>query len=389
MCPIGQTGMRSLRRASGGARRLARAGRDAHALLLALLALAVGAVGRAGAQDLSARADAYLRARTPAPFSGVVLIARGDRVLFERAYGLADADLGVPNAPGLRFNIGSLTKPITAAAVLRLAQGGRLALEDSLCRFLFACPAAWRPVTLRHLLSHASGIPDLFGELPAAPADSLRAVVDAAARRHAADTLRHAPGARYAYSNFNYILLGYVLEAAGGAPWPSVLRREVFAPAGMADTEYDDVWRILPGRVRGYTLAGGKLRHVAYHDHGAYTAGGLLSSARDLLRLDRALSGGRLLADSLLRAMTTPGLGDYALGWQVIRAFGRTLRNHTGGTTGFASHLAHYDDGTTVIILSNVEEEPAKATACDLAAITFGLRPSPRAAGVSACRPLP
>jgi hypothetical protein len=84
--------------------------------------------------------------------------------------------------------------------------------------------------------------------------------------------------------------------------------------------------------------------------------------------------------------MTTPGPGDYGLGWQVIRVFGQRVRNHTGGVTGFASHLAHYDDGTTVILLSNVEDEPAKSTACDIAAVVFGLGPTPRDSGDPSCR---
>lgn len=348
------------------------------------------AASRAGwAQDVPDRLDAYLRHRPGPPFSGVVLVARGDSVLFHRAYGQADADLGIPNDVTLRFNIGSVTKPITATAVLRLAQRGALGLDHAVCRYLARCPEAWRSVTVRHLLSHHSGIPDLFGELPAAPVDSTRAVVDAAAARHLGDTLRFAPAERYAYSNFNYILLGYVLEVAGKAPWPQVLKREVLDPAGMVHTEYDDVWRILPGRVRGYQLRAGEPINTRYRDHAAYTAGGLLSTAEDLLRFSRALSAGRLLADSTLRRMVTPGLGDYGLGWQVIRVFGRTLRNHTGGLTGFASHLAHYDDGTTIVLLSNVEDEPAKATACDLAALVFGLQPSDRASGVTPCRAEP
>jgi CubicO group peptidase (beta-lactamase class C family) len=341
----------------------------------------------APAQDVDARIDRYLRERPGPGFSGVVLVAQGDSVLFERAYGMAEAELGVPLAVTHRFNIGSVTKPITAAAILRLTSRGDAALGDPICRFLPSCPDRWRSVSLRHLLSHTSGIPDLFGELPAAPADSLRAVVDAAIARHVADSLRSSPGDRYAYSNFNYILLGYVLEVVGGRPWPEVLEREVFTPAGMSNTEYDDVWSVLPGRARGYELREGRLRNTRYHDHAAYTAGGLLSTARDLLRFDRALSTGRLIPDSLVRAMTTPGPGDYGLGWQVIRVFGQRVRNHTGGVTGFASHLAHYDDGTTVILLSNVEDESAKSTACDIAAVVFGLAPTPRDSADPSCRP--
>ncbi|MGE0554302.1 MAG: serine hydrolase domain-containing protein [Gemmatimonadales bacterium] len=349
---------------------------------LGLLAWVVLTAGVAHGQ--AEKIDRYLRNRTTAPFSGVVLIARGDTVLFERAYGFADADLGIALAPEHRLGIGSLTKPITATAILRLIERDALRLDTPIPERIAGVPSAWRSVSVEQLLSHRSGIPDLFGELPAAPADSLGAVVDAALARHVADSIRHPPGTRYAYSNFNYILLGYLLETVGGAGWEEMLAREVLRPAGMTRTEYDDVWRILPGRARGYRRSSGELRHVAYHDHAAYTAGGLLSTARDLLRFDRALTAGRLIGPSLLARMATPSLGDYGLGWQIIRAFGQRQRNHTGGVTGFASHLAHYDDGTVVIVLSNVEDEPVKALACDLAALAFGLAPSARA---PACRP--
>lgn len=348
---------------------------------LGLLAWAMLTAGAAhGQADLL---DRYLRTRTAGPFSGVVLLARGDTVLFERAYGLADADLGVAMAPEHRLGIGSLTKPITATAILRLIERGALRLDTPVSERIAGVPSAWRAVSVEQLLSHRSGIPDLFGELPAAPAESLGAVVDAALAGHVADSVRFPPGTRYAYSNFNYVLLGYLLETVGDARWEEVLAREVLRPAGMTRTVYDDVWRILPGRARGYRRGNGELRNVAYHDHAAYTAGGLLSTARDLLRFDRALTAGRLIEPSLLARMATPLLGDYGLGWQVIRAFGQRQRNHTGGVTGFASHLAHYDDGTVVIVLSNVEDEPVKAVACDLAALAFGLAPSARG---PACR---
>ncbi|MEX2179055.1 MAG: serine hydrolase domain-containing protein [Gemmatimonadaceae bacterium] len=357
-----------------------------HAHRGALIALAILACSRAGAQDFAARVAHYVQQRAPAPFNGVILVANSSGVVLHQAYGVAGADLGVALRPDHLFGIGSLTKPITAAAVMRLVERGALRLTDSVCNFLTPCPAAWRSVTLAHVLGHTSGIPDYFGELPAAPVDSTRAIIDRAAQRHLQDSLLSAPGTHYRYSNFNYVLVGYAMEVATGQRWESVLRAEILGPAGMEDTRYDDVWAIIPGRVRGYTMESGTLRHIRYRDHSAYAAGGLLSSASDLLRFDRALTGGALMSDSSFRRMTTPGYGEYGLGWQITRQFGRTVRNHTGGTNGFASHLATYDDGLTIIVLSNVESEAAKATACDIAALYHGLRLSERGAGQPACR---
>jgi CubicO group peptidase (beta-lactamase class C family) len=335
-------------------------------------------------RDAIPRVNDYLKHRPGPAFNGVVLIARNGDIIFEQGYGWADADLRVRNEPTMRFGIGSLTKPITAAAVMRFVDRGRFRLADPICLYIPHCPPPWRAVTLEHLLSHTSGIPDYFDELPAAPVDSTRAVISAAIERHREDQLRSRPGERYAYSNFNYFLLGYILESATGQLWQTVLQREVFAPAQMRETEYDDVRRVMPHRVRGYSRGSDGLRLLQSRDHAAYAAGGLLSSAHDLLRFDNALSRGRIVSQSSLREMRKLRRGDYGLGWQVITVFGRKQRNHSGGTNGFSSHLAHYDGAITVIVLSNIEEEPAKATACNIAAIMFGLRPSPP--GSPACR---
>jgi CubicO group peptidase (beta-lactamase class C family) len=344
------------------------------------------AVQTARAQLLDARIGAYLKGRPGLAFSGVITVGNRGAIVFSRAYGFADADLGIANRTDLRFGIGSLTKPITATAALRLVERGQLHLGDTICTYLRQCPPAWKAVTLEQLLSHTSGIPDLFNELPAAPVDSTRSVIDASITRHLDDSLRSQPGERYAYNNFGYFLVAYAMEVATGQRWQSILRAEVFDRAGMSHTEYDDVWRVMPLRARGYTLMRDSLRHIPYHDHAAYAAGGLLSSSRDLLRFDRALESGRLLADSTRRSMFTVRRGDYALGWQIITAFGRQLRNHAGETNGFASWLGHFDDGTVVIVLSNVEGTAAKAMGCDIAAITFNLVPSRRDAHHVPCR---
>lgn len=355
-------------------------------LLVTILGLSASLVE---GQSLSRRIDEYVTRQSGTHFSGVITIARRKEILFNRAYGFADADLAIPNRLDNRFGIGSLTKPLTAVAALRLVERGTIHLDDPICKYVRQCPTAWRPVTLEHLLSHTSGVPDRFNEVPAVPLDSMRIAIDRVIANHATDSLRSTPGERYSYNNFGYFLVAYAMEIATGRPWEALLRAEVFDRAGMHDTEYDDVWRVMRRRVRGYRLVGGSLRLINYHDHGAYAAGGLLSSAADLLRFDQALEGGGLLADSTRRSMFTVRRGDYGLGWQVITAFGQRLRNHSGDTNGYSSWLGHFENGTTVIILSNVESFAAKAFGCDIAALTLGLRPSPRDTTHVACRPQP
>ena len=169
--------------------------------------------------------------------------------MLRTARGMADLEHGVALTPESLFRIGSLTKPLTATAAVAMVARGELRLDDPLCRYLAGCPDAWRGVTLHHLLSHTSGIPDLFGEVEEAPLPGTRAAIDRAVATHGSAPPAAAPGERYAYSNFNYVLLAYAMEVAGGKGWEDLLRETVFTPAGMGSTRYDDVWAIVPGRV--------------------------------------------------------------------------------------------------------------------------------------------
>lgn len=330
-----------------------------------------------GGEIAAATSDvrAYLQqAAAKGSFSGVVLIGRGDEIVLEEAYGFAEVEHAVPLRTDHRFRIGSLTKPITASAVVAAIDGGRLSLDASVCPLLPSCPETWRDVTVRHLLTHSSGIPDYFGDLEAVPVEKtveeLRRVLAAVPSD---EPLRSAAGASYAYSNFNYVLLGAVLERAMGTPWEAAVEQLVFQPLGLESTAYDDVYAIVPGRARGYDRdETGGLRNIEYDDHAAYAAGGLLSTARDLFRWSRGMLTGRLFSASLVEESVTPYRGDYGYGWQVRRFFDRRIYNHTGGIDGFSSHLAHYpDEGLTIVVLSNVESDPAILRACDIASRLF------------------
>lgn len=341
------------------------------------LALAQAASPDSEALDIDA-ARAYLSGVALSEgFSGVVLVAVGDRVILHEAHGVAEAEHGVAMRPDHVLRIGSLTKPLTASAALAAVEGGYLSLGTRLCDALPECPPEWTPVTLRDLLTHSSGIPDHFGELEAVPVDStvseLRRVLRALP---VGGALAFEPGSEYAYSNFNYVLVGAMLEASVGEPWERVLARLVFEPIGLTTMAYDDVWAVVPNRARGYHRdADLGLRNIEYDDHAAYAAGGLMSSAEDLFRWSRAMLGGEIFSAELVEASLTPHRGDYGFGWQIRHFFGRRIFNHTGGIDGFSSHLAHYPDGAmTIIVLSNVENDSAILRACDLAARLFRLR---------------
>ena len=339
--------------------------------------LALLAAGQTQSLDASEgsrdRLAGYMLGRAEAGFGGAVLVTQGAEVLLREGYGLADVELGVRNTPETVFRIASVTKPLVATAVLRLVAGGRLSLDDPLAQYLPHSPKAWRQVRIEDLLSHTSGIPDLFGEVESGPPSELRELIDDTLEESAEVSLRSEAGSEYAYNNFGYLLLAYILEVADGSPWLEVMQREVFSPAALQRTRYDDVWEIVPNRARGYRRQQNVMLNTEYKDHGAFSAGGLLSTVDDLHRFVTALDGGALLPAELQRRMFTPIHGNYALGWQVGRFFDRPVVNHTGGIGGFSAHVAYYSaDRIFVAVLSNLEGQPVKAIACDLAALTLG-----------------
>lgn len=350
-------------------------------LIAARLARAAESDSNGAAVNAADRAMTYLRARSEKTgFSGAVLVAQRNQLLIREAFGKADFELNVPLRPDHIFLIGSLTKPFTATAVLALAERNTLQLSDPICKYVMHCSPAWQGVTLRHLLSHTSGIPDLFGQLKSVPVRGTRGEVDRLLAELGDKAV--ASGDRiYSYSNFNYVLLGYAIEVATGRPWDAIVSSHVLAPAGLvSDTAYDDVWGIVPRRVHGYVARNGKLEKTRYHDHAAYAAGGLHSTVDDLYRWHEAYLHNRVIGQKSVELALTPVQSDYGYGWQITKQFGQKVHNHTGGMRGFASHLAYYhDDRLLVIVLSNVESEDTKATACDVAAIVLNTEAAPRA----------
>ncbi len=332
-----------------------------YALLFALIALP-----RCATSDLERY---FARRQSVRPFSGSVRVMQHGKTIFARSYGDADVEQHAPNRNDTIYRIGSLTKPIVSAAALK-----QLTLSDAICRHFSPCPAGWEGVTVAHLLSHTSGIPDRFGDVPSGPGPELVPVLDRYLATQPDVRPKTTPGETYRYSNFGYLLLAYVMEKAAGRPWLDLIRDSVLIPASMPDTRYDDVWAIVPRRARGYDLRQGALRNIAYKDDGAFSAGGFLSTTADLGAFATALFDRSLLPAELTKSMLTPVRADYGYGWQITRHFDRAVYNHRGGTNGFASFLVHYPDSDlTIIVLSNVESEPVRATACDLASLLFGL----------------
>jgi CubicO group peptidase (beta-lactamase class C family) len=260
--------------------------------LIALLTLAA-AVPASTAAAADPRVDRFLQAQAAAGFSGAVLAVWHGRVVVDRGYGLADRRRGIPVTSRTVFDVGSITKVFTAATVVRLAEEGRLRLDDRLTRFLPSIPADKRSITLRQLLGHRSGLP----LMPLRPlADVSR---DQAVREALALPLLHRPGARKSYSNVGYALLAAVIERASGVTYESALRGRVFRPAGMTRTGFagESRWR-----ARDVAIGYGNQRRAGRNAPDTYSikwplkgAGGVASTTRDLAAWVAAVHAGRIV----------------------------------------------------------------------------------------------
>jgi D-alanyl-D-alanine carboxypeptidase len=230
-------------------------------------------------------------------FSGVILLARGDSPVLARAWGLADRDRRIPNTVDTRFNIGSINKIFTAAAIHQLASEGRLSLDDTLGAHLaeYPDPTARSQITIRHLLAHRSGIGgNIFRAPDGGTRDDLRTTGDFLAL-FAGEPLRFPPGSSSEYSNAGYVILGAIVERVSGGSYYDFVQDRLFRPLGMADTGHLHRAALPEGTAVGYTRGapeGGAL--VSNHDHlpgRGSSAGGGYSTAADLLRF--ALAAGR------------------------------------------------------------------------------------------------
>jgi CubicO group peptidase (beta-lactamase class C family) len=322
------------------------------------------------AQD-AARMGAAVKARSADRFMGSVLVAKNDTVLFAESVGWANLEWKIANTPATKFRIGSITKQFTAAGILLLAERGKLSIDDPLGKFLPSAPEAWRPVTLRQLLSHTGGIPN-FDDDP----DSARNKTPAQTMaRAAAKPLEFAPGERYKYSNTGYVLLGWIIEGVSGQSYATFLREAIFQPLGMNDSGFDSNTEVIPQRAAGYVRGPKGPANAPYIDmQGVHGAGAIYSTPADLLRWTQSLFGGKVLSAASLEQMTTPVKNNYAFGLDVRTTKGRKVISHNGSINGFNSQLNYYPESqVTVVALANIISGPDTfELAAQLTALALG-----------------
>lgn len=255
------------------------------------------------------RADAYMRAAVAnGQFTGAVLVVRDGEPLIDTAYGMASYELGVPNTPRTAFHIASMTKQFTAMAIMQLRNRGKLKVDDPICTYLDNCPPAWKPITIRHLLTHTSGIRNV-SSLPDWDDDlslkhySRGGFVDL----FRALPLRFVPGEKYEYSNSGYFLLGLIVERLSGSAFGDYLKANIFTPLGMSHSSYDDNRAVVPGGASGYYSRGSAFITATYVDPSTRLGDtGIVSTTGELLRWDQALYTERLVSRRTLDEIFTP-----------------------------------------------------------------------------------
>jgi CubicO group peptidase (beta-lactamase class C family) len=294
-------------------------------------------------------------------FSGAVLVARGDEVIYAGAVGLADRTTGRINTLDTPFNLGSINKMFTAIAIAQLQAAGKLDWQDTVGRHLprFPNPTIRDRVTIHQLLTHTSGVGSYWNEAHDA-------------RKHEIDTqqeflqtfvdepLRFAPGAGLEYSNGGPVILGLVVEALGGTDYYRYIREHIYRPAGMTHADHHRRDDAKSGVALGYL----QTKEGDWQDNGSTlslrgsAAGGGYASVRDLLAFSRALSNERLLTRAQLETLWTPhnrmGPMGYGYLFSIGGTPGRRWVGHNGGAPGISAEFLHYpEDGLAIIVLAN------------------------------------
>lgn len=359
------------------ARRIARPG---IALLLGLTVSACGGLGATAGPRMAApedkqsymvsHIDTLLAQRQNASQPGLsIVIVKDGVVVYSASKGMANIALNTSISDQTVFDLASLTKPITALAVMQLEQLKLLSLNDTIDKWLPQLPQSWKAITVHQLLSHQTGIPDYLRGVSVADALQLDGVTndDLLKRFNSGSPLLFAPGTNAAYSNTNYVVLAEIIARASGRSYAQFVQENIFTPLGMRSSYVTGASALQPVEV-----ALNYARSSTTHGANFLTVGpiGVHSSAADMTRLLRGLATGQLVSTASLALMTSPksgfpvlGSGEYyGYGWFMPRdTLPLTLFAHRGGDDGFRSIMRiNYAKGICYVILSNGGDDTEK-----------------------------
>ncbi|MGE5432131.1 MAG: serine hydrolase domain-containing protein [Syntrophomonadaceae bacterium] len=292
-------------------------------------------------------------------FQGSVLIGDDSGILYEKGFGYANIELGVPNTPETKFRIASITKTFTSLLVMQQVEEGKVKLNARITSYIPDYPQKnGSRISIHNLLSHTSGmghydfVPHFFqyySFIPYNHADFIKLFWDR--------PLLFEPGTKYNYSSFNYYVLGVMLEKITGEPYEDLVKKRIFDRIGMKNTAVDNQRKIEKNRASGYEKTDAGYQNATYRNMStALATGDIISTVKDLYLWDRALYTDKLLPNKMRDLMFTPNLGGYGYGWEskkLTLADGTTSNtvSHVGNIYGFLSIITRYLDRHAVIIL--------------------------------------
>ena len=315
-------------------------------------------------------------------------IVLNGKIIENGALGLANVGYKVPTTLNSKFNIGSIGKTFTATSIMLLQKDGKLSINDPINKYIDSLPVNWNSITIEHLLTHTSGIRDYCQDHPDYPLVSGATGEGLEERKIeiselqfiklvTTDSLNFTPGERFAYSNSNYFLLGFIIQKVSGQSLSEFMNERLFTPAGMSETMRENVPVIVPDRATGYNLNdSNKLINGAYISNFYSSQGdmGIITTATDLTKWIIALEGGKILDKESLRQMWTPckltsgfepmdAFGSYSygysygLGWELNCHNGYIENGHGGDfMNGFSAKFVHFPEKKlTVVALTNLQ----------------------------------
>jgi CubicO group peptidase (beta-lactamase class C family) len=317
-----------------------------------------------------------------------IAVSLGDAPVIAKGYGYVDLEWKVATPDRAIYQIGSVTKQFTSAAVMQLVEAGRIDLDADVTTYLPDYDAQGRKVPVRRLLDHTSGIRS-YTSIPEFAAIERRTLPrDTLVKLFSKQPFTFEPGTSESYNNSGYFLLGLIIERVSGQPYASYVKANLFDRAGMKEARYCSETEVVPGMAHGYDMGERGLGHAPDISHSwPYAAGSLCASAADLDAWNRALHGGKILRPATYAEMMRPGaLNDgtplrYAKGIAAADLAGRRAFHHSGDIPGFASHLAYLPESRLSIAVTVNSQGPVRPDAItrSIAELVLGKSPPPRA----------
>jgi CubicO group peptidase (beta-lactamase class C family) len=304
-------------------------------------------------------------------------VIKNGQTVTNKGYGLSNVELNVAVTSETAIRLGSVSKQFFTTAILQLMEAGKLSIEDSVHKFFPDAPEAWRPIQIKHLMSHTSG---LQREGPAYDNNKIQSDIEIIRSAYSLP-VAFKPGEKYFYCNLAFFMLAEIIKQVSGVPWQDYMHDQLFIPAGMHNTYLTDFYRIIPNRADGYMHKHDTLINATAM-YAIRPSGGFLTTSSDMIKWEKAMSEQKLiLKKENWEKLWQPFIKTsdkatekeyYGFGWAIDEYKGRKLIVHNGANIGFRSVFARFvNDGLSIIILTNTDESNPRAIANALADYYF------------------